>query len=143
MHWFVRCLGHYIDGSGRACRREYWLYLLVAGLILLASFGVLILLSPEEGSILLRLLFLLLFIFLLIPRFAVTVRRLHDTGHRGLLAFAPAVCYLLTFVMVGVAQPIGVVVGAVLLVVASVRLLVLMVKPGDRQANTYGPAPRG
>jgi uncharacterized membrane protein YhaH (DUF805 family) len=93
----------YAQFSGRARRREYWMYTLINTLILLvlnvleSTLG----LSYEQGDVLgggwVSGLYSLL---LIIPSLAVAIRRLHDTGRSGwtiLLGFIPLVNFVLIY----------------------------------------------
>jgi uncharacterized membrane protein YhaH (DUF805 family) len=72
MSWFFRVLKKYAVFSGRASRREFWMYHLIQFIIV----GVL-------------LSFYLLTFFL--PTIAVWVRRMHDTGRSGWWGLIPGV----------------------------------------------------
>ena len=73
----------YADFSGRARRSEYWYYTLFSTLIFLgvAILGG-ILVGATESPLGIGLI-VLLFLPLIIPSLAVTVRRLHDSGKSG------------------------------------------------------------
>ena len=82
-----RCFGHYATFSGRARRSEYWNWVLFCVII-----GVLIGWIPIIG--------MLVMLALVIPSFAVGVRRLHDTGKSGwwiLLSLLPLVNLVLLY----------------------------------------------
>jgi len=111
----------YADFSGRARRKEYWMFTLfwflilwVIGIlanIISAVFGI--------GNVFLLLFAMAVYILAtIIPMLAVTVRRLHDVGLSGLWA-------LLTFV------PIG-----------DLVLLVIMMSNGQPNANKWGANPK-
>ena len=91
MEWYLGPLRKYADFSGRASRKEYWLFFLgqsVIGIVL-----ALVLLFP-----------VLYFMFLLgtiVPALAVLVRRLHDTNRSGwwlFITFVPVVGGIAMFV---------------------------------------------
>src|SRR5262245_14061176 len=96
MNWYLDVLKKYADFSGRARRKEYWMFALfnaiayVAILILSA-----VLASIEESLALIGSLLLMVYgLAVLVPGLAVAVRRLHDTGRSGwwfLIAFVPFV----------------------------------------------------
>lgn len=88
MNWYLKVLTQYTDFSGRARRKEYWMFTLfhVIIIILLAFLGSII---NETALIILIGLYILA---TLIPSLAVTIRRLHDTGKSGwyyLVSFIP------------------------------------------------------
>lgn len=144
-------LEKYVTFSGRAGRPEYWWFFLFVGAAnLVFSF------LPILGTV--------ASLALVVPMVAVAVRRLHDTGKSGWWLVVPLSGYVagtvaLTLTMVGVffalvSAPtsqfsslgdfsgglvtLGVV-GALVWLASGIVLLVLMVLPGDREANRYGP----
>lgn len=92
---------HYADFSGRARRREYWMFFLISTIIafLLGLLdGVLGWYSADFSIGVLSGLYTLA---VLIPGTAVTVRRLHDIGRSGwwlLIAFVPLVGAIVLFI---------------------------------------------
>jgi len=102
----------YADFSGRARRSEYWFFALAA---IIAAVVVAII----DSIIGTQIPYIILVLALIVPGIAVTVRRLHDTGHSGWW-------YLLVFV------PFG---GFV--------LLYWSVLDSDPTPNQYGPSPKG
>ena len=112
MSWFIYVLKKYAVFSGRASRREFWTFQLVAFLISI----VLAILSTLVSAV--TLLGLVFSLALIVPSIAVSVRRLHDYGYSGwlvLIAFIPL---------------IGIVV-----------LIFLWAQPGKPDTNKYGPVP--
>ncbi|WP_340609928.1 DUF805 domain-containing protein [Xenorhabdus bharatensis] len=89
MNWYVQVLKNYADFSGRARRKEYWMFYLFNMLALLAVFILSSLLGETIGLILVVLYVVITFI----PSLAVSVRRLHDSNRSGwwlLLNIIPA-----------------------------------------------------
>jgi uncharacterized membrane protein YhaH (DUF805 family) len=129
------CFRKYLSFQGRAPRSEYWWFVafqaavgFVLGIFKLELF------SKELGN-LLALVFKLV---LLPPVIAVTVRRLHDVGLSGwcqLLGLLLIIAVLILYAQFGwwLFLPI--------IVVVVIVGTYLMCKPGDAQANQYGPAP--
>jgi uncharacterized membrane protein YhaH (DUF805 family) len=72
MDYFTGALKKYADFTGRARRKEYWMFMLVYMIInvVLAVFG-------------LELISALVSLGLLIPSISLAARRLHDTGRSG------------------------------------------------------------
>ena len=87
MDWFIDCITkNYVNFSGRARRKEYWMFTLFN---IIACFVVMLLDSFLELNNILILIYVLA---ILLPSYAVTVRRLHDTDKSGwwlLLMFVP------------------------------------------------------
>jgi len=114
MNWYIKVLKNYAEFSGRARRKEYWMFVLfncifalVLSLIGLLTFGMLYILSILYG------------VAVFVPALAVAVRRLHDIGKSG---------WYYLIILIPVAGPIW--------------FLVLMCtdsQPGD---NKYGPNPK-
>ena len=75
MNWYIKVLKNYAVFSGRARRKEYWMFVLfnfifalAASLIGIFTFGVV---------------YILYGLAVLVPTLAVAVRRLHDIGKSG------------------------------------------------------------
>ena len=119
MHWYLGVLKKYADFSGRAQRREYWMFVLFNILISIALVvidSMVGFMDAENGFGLLSGLYTLA---VLIPSLAVTVRRLHDTGHSG------------WWVLISLIPLVGAIV-----------LLIFMVQDGQPDQNEYGPNPK-
>lgn len=118
MNWYLTVIKKYAEFSGRARRKEYWMFALMNFLIsiLISIVGGLI--GKSDGLIAVSLSGVYtLFIFL--PSLAVTVRRLHDTNKTG------------WWILIGLVPFIGALV-----------LLIFMVIDSDPDTNAYGPNPK-
>jgi len=94
--WFIKSLRNYINFSGRARRREYWFFSLCAILIYIFAMILDYLLFGDYA-----LFTLISTLGLIIPSFAVSVRRLHDIGLSGwfiLLSIIPLLGAIFLFV---------------------------------------------
>jgi uncharacterized membrane protein YhaH (DUF805 family) len=83
MYWYLKVLKQYADFSGRARRKEYWMFLLfnlIFALVALIFDNVLGISSEDSinGPI-----YSIYTIAMLIPGLAVGIRRLHDVGKSG------------------------------------------------------------
>ena len=121
MNYFIDCLTKkYACFSGRARRQEYWLFVLfniIAGIIVGVISGVLVSVTNVAAFAFLGTIYNLA---VLIPGFAVFVRRMHDIGKSGwwwLISFIPLI-------------------GIIVLIV----FCCLDSQPGE---NQYGPNPKG
>lgn len=88
---------HYADFSGRANRKQFWLY----ALWLCVVYIVIGILSSALGEKAGTVLSALVGLALLVPNLALTVRRLHDTDRSGwwiLITFLPLIGGLILFV---------------------------------------------
>jgi uncharacterized membrane protein YhaH (DUF805 family) len=119
MNWYFEVLKKYAVFSGRARRKEYWLFTLfnlIFSLALGFADGMLGLADRRSGWGPLGGLYTLA---VLIPGLAVSVRRLHDTGRSGWWLF------------IGLVPCIG-----------SIVLLIFMVEDSEPGSNQYGPNPK-
>jgi len=120
MSWYIKVLKNYAVFSGRARRKEYWMFILfnfIFGLV--ASFidlGIGLLTFAVFG---LGLLYILYTLAVFVPGLAVSVRRLHDVGKSG---------WYYLIILIPIAGPIWLLV-----------LLCTDSQPGD---NKYGPNPK-
>lgn len=106
------CFRKFTDINGRASRSEYWWFYLFCVMVNIAIFMVSILIGYLVADIIGMILFGNIGVYILIPivslllLFAVTIRRLHDTGHSGLwylIIFVPLIgpFWLLILLMTG------------------------------------------
>ena len=83
MNWYLEVLKKYAVFSGRARRKEYWMFALSNGIIVFV-------LSIIEGlADIAGVLSSLYSLAVLIPGIAVAVRRAHDTNHSGWWLLVP------------------------------------------------------
>ncbi|HEX7348721.1 MAG TPA: DUF805 domain-containing protein [Rhodanobacteraceae bacterium] len=97
MNWYFEVLKKYFDFSGRARRKEYWMFTLfnIIAIVILLIIGMLI--AHGRGVALVWLYELAV----LLPSLGVAVRRLHDTGRSGwwiLISLVPLVGGIILFV---------------------------------------------
>ena len=113
MKWYLDVLKKYAVFSGRARRKEFWMFTLI-------NFIIIVVLSVIDGLVGSPGIICLIYnLAVLIPCIAVTFRRLHDTGRTGwwiLISLIPLI-------------------GAIVLLVFTVQDS----KPGE---NQYGPNPK-
>jgi uncharacterized membrane protein YhaH (DUF805 family) len=83
MSWWLSAMKKYFDFSGRAPRKEYWMYLLFNFVFGIVALVVDITLSSVSDSMAPGLLYSLFCLAVLLPALSVTVRRLHDVGKSG------------------------------------------------------------
>jgi len=113
MEWYLAVLKKYAVFSGRARRKEYWMFFLF-NMIIAIALGFIEGLLGSPGVI-----GLLYSLAVLIPGVAVSVRRLHDTGRSGwwlLIALIP--------------------------LIGAIVLLVFMVQEGKDEENDFGENPK-
>jgi uncharacterized membrane protein YhaH (DUF805 family) len=105
MNWYFEPWKKFAKFSGRARRKEYWIFTFINAIIWMILYAVLIAFmgfsmdswsgSWGIGSILI----FLFYILTLIPTYAVMVRRLHDTGHSGWWFFINFVPFIGSFIL--------------------------------------------
>jgi len=107
MNWYLKVLKQYADFSGRARRKEYWMFTLFNVIIIIALFfanfimGRLFYPIPSFIGMILTIIFYCYPLAILIPSLAVCVRRLHDIGKSGwyyLIGLIPFVGEIILFV---------------------------------------------
>lgn len=113
MQWYLEVLKKYATFSGRARRKEYWMFALISGIISLLLLGVDNLLGLPFG---LQAIYSLL---VLIPGLAVCVRRLHDIGRSAWWLL------IVLFPLIG-----------------AIVLLVFACLDSQEGTNKYGPNPK-
>jgi len=122
---------HYADFSGRARRREYWMFTLINGLIsviLQLPFQLENAAAVANGTeylptglgLVSLVLTVVYGLALLLPSLAVSIRRLHDTGRSG------------WWLLIGLIPLVGTLV-----------LLIFTVLDSQPGANKWGPNPKG
>ncbi|MDW4909821.1 DUF805 domain-containing protein [Streptomyces sp. ADMS] len=112
MNYFVEVLKKYAVFSGRARRKEYWMFVLFASIIYVALLGI----GYAIDMVWIGIIF---YLGILLPALGVTVRRLHDTGRSG---------WWVLFGLIPLAGPI--------------TLLVFYCLDGDQGENKYGHNPK-
>jgi uncharacterized membrane protein YhaH (DUF805 family) len=82
MNWYLKVLQNYATFTGRARRKEYWMFALINSIIS-------IILSIIAAAIKFELLGTIYSLAVLIPSIAVGVRRMHDVGKSGWFLLIP------------------------------------------------------
>ena len=112
MEWYLKCMKQYVDFSGRARRKEYWMFALMNAIIAAA----LIIIDAGRGDEVLQSVYSLV-VFL--PSLAVGVRRMHDIGKSG------------WWLLIGLIPLIG-----------SIWLIVLACQDSEPGVNRWGANPK-
>ena len=90
MYWYLRVLKKYAIFSGRARRKEYWMFTLFSFLISVALGlieGLLGIAANTDQSVL----GMIYSLAVLVPTIAAGVRRMHDTDHSGWWLLVPII----------------------------------------------------
>jgi uncharacterized membrane protein YhaH (DUF805 family) len=102
MDEFLKVIKNYAGFSGRAGRREYWMFTLIYILIYIALI-ILTAIMPSGLATVFSILTLVFALGLLIPSLAVCVRRLHDVDKSGwwvLISLVPIVGLYLIYLLI-------------------------------------------
>ncbi len=128
MNYFIHCLKNYANFSGRARRKEYWMFVLFTAIFAILFAGLDNLLGttisfnhPTEGLMKLPYgyFYFAFGLAMLVPGIAAIVRRFHDIGKSGwwyFIAFVPCIGIF--------------------------PLIYFLVKAGDTGDNQFGPDPK-
>ncbi|NDD30514.1 MAG: DUF805 domain-containing protein [Proteobacteria bacterium] len=117
---FMLALANATNFGGRSRRREYWMFVLFQALVMFAVSAVCAFAASATHINALAGLPGLLALLLILPGFAVAIRRLHDVGKSG------------WYLLVNLVPLIG-----------SLWFLLLMVRDSEPGVNQYGPNPKG
>jgi uncharacterized membrane protein YhaH (DUF805 family) len=121
VNYYVDVWRDYFDFSGRARRKEYWIFTLYHTVILVSGELLVGVLANESSpiAIVFTLIYVLYVLASIIPTIAVSVRRLHDIDKSGWWLF------------IGLIPVVG-----------AIWSLILMCTDGTNGPNQYGPDPK-
>ena len=83
MNWYLKCWKQYVDFSGRARRKEYWIFSLINCIIIFFLYILQIVSIESTLWPIFPIVFFLYAAAVLLPWLAVSIRRLHDIGKSG------------------------------------------------------------
>lgn len=95
--YYVYCLKNCTDFKGRARRREYWFFQLFNTIFNYAFVFLLVLSRNTFLYLIFSILFVLYAFALILPSFAVSIRRYHDSDHSGWWMLCPVVNFIFLF----------------------------------------------
>lgn len=114
MNWYIAVLKKYAVFTGRARRKEFWMFVLINLIIsVVLSFAEIALGGPGIMSIIYSL-------AVLLPGIGVSIRRLHDTNRSG------------WWLLIGLIPLVGLII-----------MIIFMVQDSQAGENQYGPNPKG
>lgn len=119
MNWYLKVLRQYADFSGRARRKEYWMFVLFNVIFAITAMILDNILGLAVEGFGYGPLYGLYAIAVLIPGLAVAVRRLHDIGKSGWMILV-----------------------ALIPLIGGIWLLVLLMTDSNPGENQYGPNPK-
>jgi uncharacterized membrane protein YhaH (DUF805 family) len=115
MHYYVRVLRLYADFSGRARRKEYWMFVLINLIVTFALDRIDTQTGLYHSYTGLGILGTIYTLAVIIPGLAVSVRRMHDVGYSG---------WTLLVVLIPI--------------IGAVWVFIMLVTEGERKENQYG-----
>lgn len=118
MNWYLKVLKQYFDFSGRARRKEYWMYILFHLIFTFVTIFLDTLLATEVNNV--GFFYLIYVLLNIIPGLAVSIRRLHDIGKSGAM------------ILVNIIPFVG-----------PIWFLVLTCMEGQSKSNKWGENPKG
>ena len=83
MNWYLKCWKQYADFSGRARRKEYWIFSLINYIIIFFLYILQIVMIESTLWLIFPIIFFLYAVAVFLPGLAVNIRRLHDIGRSG------------------------------------------------------------
>ncbi len=120
MNWYLKCWNQYADFSGRARRKEYWIFSLINGVIIIILYILQMVMIESTLWLIFPIVFFLYALAVFLPSLAVNIRRLHDIGKSGWW-------YLIYLIPI----------------IGSIWLLVLMCLDSEPGENQWGENPKG
>lgn len=120
MEWYIKVLKQYSDFSGRAGRKEYWMFILFNIIFTIAAVIIDNILGITFAELGYGVFYILYTLAVILPALAVSIRRLHDVGKSG---------WMILINLIPVIGPIW--------------LLILFIREGEPGDNQYGPNPGG
>lgn len=119
MGWFIQAWMRAAEFSGRSRRKEYWMFTLFNGIVVLSAVLAVPLISPSGWTRPLRTVLWAYIWVQVVPYLSLTVRRLHDVGKSGWW-------YFITLIPL----------------IGAIYLLILMCTDSDAGWNEYGQCPK-
>lgn len=93
MNWYVKTLKQYADFTGRAGKKEYWMFFIFH--MLFAYVPIILGAALDSPALMFT---TVVYVFAtLVPSIAVSVRRMHDVGKSGWYALIPYYNFYLSF----------------------------------------------
>ena len=83
MNWYLKCWKQYADFSGRARRKEYWIFSLINYIIIFFLYILQIVMIESTLWLIFPIIFFLYAVAVFLTGLAVNIRRLHDIGKSG------------------------------------------------------------
>ncbi|WP_455233136.1 DUF805 domain-containing protein [Geopseudomonas aromaticivorans] len=154
MEWYLSVLKKYATFSGRARRKEFWMFALISTLISIALTVIDVVLGWHSSDFGVGVTSTIYSLSILLPYCAVTARRLHDTNRSAWWMFGPVGGYLVLLVAAIVvvliagdmsgaaASAIVVGIAGFLILIMSIAVFVFLCLDGTPGENRFGANPK-
>lgn len=119
MNWWLAAMKKYVDFSGRARRKEYWMFILFNIIFGVVAIILDIMLGMANEDLGVGLFYTLFSLAILLPTWSVTVRRLHDVGKSGWWIFISLIPFI-----------------------GGIWLFILTILDSQAETNSYGANPK-
>ncbi len=119
MSWWLAAMKKYVDFSGRARRKEYWMFVLFNLIFMILALILDAILGSANENLGYGLFYTLFSLGILLPTWSVTVRRLHDVGKSGWWIFI-----------------------SIIPLIGGLWLFILTITDGQPEAHQYGLNPK-
>jgi len=159
MSWYGLAITNYFNFSGRARRKEYWMYLLFSGIFSIVAMILDLVLGIDfsfyEQSLGYGPIYIIVSLFHWIPTMSANVRRLHDSDRSGWWLFGPILVMLSALLIGGLFAGLGystnsesmaitgIVLGIILYLVGiglAITQFVFLFFDGTKGDNRFGPS---
>jgi uncharacterized membrane protein YhaH (DUF805 family) len=94
MYWWLAAMKKYVDFSGRARRKEYWMFFLFNLIFGVVALVLDFMLGSVNENLGYGLFYSLFSLGIILPTWSVTVRRLHDVGKSGWWIFISLIPFI-------------------------------------------------
>ncbi|MEM7513912.1 MAG: DUF805 domain-containing protein [Bacteroidota bacterium] len=119
MNWYLKVMRQYADFSGRARRKEYWMFTLFNFIFALVAMGFDAMMGSAFIGGMYGITYMTYALATIVPGIAVAVRRMHDVGKSGWMLFI-----------------------ALIPLIGSIWLLILLFTDSQKGTNKWGPDPK-
>lgn len=119
MNYYLEAFKKYAVFTGRARRKEYWMFFLFNMIFMIVAVIIDSILGTSFEYSIYGLVAILYVLAMIVPSLSITVRRLHDIDKSGWYYFL-----------------------SLIPIIGSIWLLILLCKEGDKAENKYGADPK-
>jgi uncharacterized membrane protein YhaH (DUF805 family) len=141
--YYSQAIKNYAKFTGRARRKEYWMFVLFSGIFTVVALILDSVLGLNSRTNPYGVIYRVYVLFALVPSLALFVRRLHDVGRSGwffLIVLIPSYAFANAFHELRGGWACLV---TLIPLLGGIWLLILMCMDGQPGDNKYGPNPKG